>query len=116
MHSLAAAGRPRLSETKPKWFVFETSCHSFVGRIRHFVKISVNKVNIVLPHRIHSTCKLFVSIYIFNILTIRLSAQRNSLPKRNKLSEIPINNQTTKYKVNHVNFLTLNIDCWVHYR
>ena len=25
MHSLPAAGRPRLSETEPKWFVFETS-------------------------------------------------------------------------------------------
>ena len=25
MHSLTAASRPRLSETEPKWFVFETS-------------------------------------------------------------------------------------------
>ena len=25
MHSLEGASRPRLSETKPKWFVFNTS-------------------------------------------------------------------------------------------
>ena len=32
MHSLAAVGRPRLSETEFKWFVFETSCYAFCGR------------------------------------------------------------------------------------
>ena len=27
MHSLSAVSRPRLSETEPKWFVFEVSCY-----------------------------------------------------------------------------------------
>ena len=31
MHSLAAASRPRLSETEPIWVVFETSCCAFGG-------------------------------------------------------------------------------------
>ena len=31
MPSLAAAGRPRLSETQPKLFVFETSYYAFCG-------------------------------------------------------------------------------------
>ena len=44
MHSLTAASRPRLSETEPKWFVFETSCYAFGGRIRRFAKLNVNKV------------------------------------------------------------------------
>ena len=32
MHSPAAASRPRLSETDPKLFVFETSCYAFSVR------------------------------------------------------------------------------------
>ena len=36
MHSLAAASRPRLSETVPKWFMFENSYYAFAGRIRRF--------------------------------------------------------------------------------
>ena len=42
MHSLAAASRPRLSEMEPKWFVFETYCFAFGGRIRRFAKVNVN--------------------------------------------------------------------------
>ena len=47
MHSLAAACQSRLSETEPKSFVFETSCHAFGGRLRRFAKVNVNKVNIL---------------------------------------------------------------------
>ena len=46
MHSLAAASRPRISETEPKWFMFETSSYVFGRRIRRFAKLNVNKVNI----------------------------------------------------------------------
>ena len=35
------------SETEPKWFVFETSWYALGGRIRHFAKVNVNKVNIL---------------------------------------------------------------------
>ena len=35
---IAAASQPRLSET-PKWFMFETSCYAFSGRIRHFTTV-----------------------------------------------------------------------------
>ena len=45
LYSLAAASRSRLSETDPKWFVFETSCYAFGGRIHRFVKVKANKVN-----------------------------------------------------------------------
>ena len=31
MHSLTGASRPRLSETEPTWFVFETACYAFGG-------------------------------------------------------------------------------------
>ena len=45
---LAAASRPRLPETKPKWFEqrfeFETSCYALGRRIRRFAKVNVNKV------------------------------------------------------------------------
>ena len=40
MHLLAAASRPRLSETELKWFMFETSCYAFGGRIRRFAKLN----------------------------------------------------------------------------
>ena len=38
-HALAAS-RPRLSETEPKCFAFETSCSAFGGRIRLFAKVN----------------------------------------------------------------------------
>ena len=34
-----------MSETVPQWFMFETSCYAFGGRIRRFTKLNVNKVN-----------------------------------------------------------------------
>ena len=43
MHSLAAASRPRMSETEPKWFMFETSSYAFGRRIRRFAQLNVNK-------------------------------------------------------------------------
>ena len=42
---LAAASRLRLSEMGPKWFVFETACYVFGGRIHRISKVNVNKVN-----------------------------------------------------------------------
>ena len=57
MHSLAAASRPRLSETEPMLFVFE--------------KINVNTVNICLLYRTNSSCKLFLFMYTFIILKMR---------------------------------------------
>ena len=53
MHSLASESRPRLSEEKREWLVFETSCYVFGGRISRFAKLNVNKVNTVLLHRIN---------------------------------------------------------------
>ena len=72
-----AGSQPRLSETEPRWFVFETSCYAFGGRIRRFTKLNVNKVNIFLLYRINSSCKLFLLMYTFIILTIRLCAKRD---------------------------------------
>ena len=66
MHSLTVANRP-------KWFMFETSCYAFGGRIRSFAKVNVN----VLQYRINSRCRLFLSMYTFIILTIRLFAWCN---------------------------------------
>ena len=67
MYCLAAASWPRLSETEPKWFVFETSCYAFGGRICRFV----NKVNmfycIIL---ILLSSKLFLSMYTFIMTAI----------------------------------------------
>ena len=60
MHSLAAAGRPRMTETEPKRFMFETSSYAFRRRIRRFAKLNVAKVNIFVLHRIYSSCKLFL--------------------------------------------------------
>ena len=74
MHSLADVSRPRLSETEPKWFVFETSCYAFGGRIRRFATVNVNKVKFGLLYRINSSYKVFLSMYTFSILTIRLCA------------------------------------------
>ena len=45
LHSLRSASQPRLSETEPKWFMFETSCYAFGGLIHRFAKLNVNKVN-----------------------------------------------------------------------
>ena len=47
MHSLAAASRPRLSETEPNWFMFKTSSYAFGGRIEpllHTKKHFINNV------------------------------------------------------------------------
>ena len=56
---LLAMHSPRLSETEPKGFVFETFCYAVGRRMRHFSKLKVNKVNIcycilqVVPFDIH---------------------------------------------------------------
>ena len=47
-------------------------------------KVNVNKFDICLRNRINSTCMLFLSMYAFIILTMRLCAQCNSCPKRTK--------------------------------
>ena len=60
MHPLAAASRPIMSETEPKWFMFETCSYAFGRRIRPFAKLNVKKVNICLLYRISSSCKLFL--------------------------------------------------------
>ena len=62
MHSLAAASWPRLSETKPKW-------------LRRFAKVKIKSNFVTVHNRISSTCKLFISMYIFIILlAMRISA------------------------------------------
>ncbi len=50
MHSLAS--RPRLSETEPNWFMFETSSYAYGRRVRRIAKLNVNKVNFFLLYRI----------------------------------------------------------------
>ena len=45
MHLLAVASRPRLSKIEPKWFIFDTSCYAFGGRVRRVAKLNVNKLN-----------------------------------------------------------------------
>ena len=62
LHSLAAASRPRLSETEQKWFTFGTFCYAFGGRNRRFAKVNVNKFNIVLLYHTYSSCILFFSM------------------------------------------------------
>ena len=61
-----AASRPRLSETEPKLFVFETSCYSVcdIGLNPSLRKINVNTVKHVLLYRINSSCKLLLIIII----------------------------------------------------
>ena len=63
MHSLVAASRPRLSETEPRW------------SNPSLRKVNVNKVNIVygiISYSLkNSTCKLFLSMYSFIMLTMR---------------------------------------------
>ena len=60
MHSLAS--RPRMSETEPKWFIFETSSYAFGRRIRRFAKLNVSKVNLFyfIVFSLVSSCKLFL--------------------------------------------------------
>ena len=41
-----SASRSRLSETEPKWFMFQTSCYAFGGRIGRLANLNANKVNI----------------------------------------------------------------------
>ena len=60
MRSLTVASRPRISETEPKWLMFETFSYAFGRRIRHFTQLNVHKVNIFVLYRIHSSCKLFL--------------------------------------------------------
>ena len=70
-HSLAAASRPRLSETEPKWFMFETSCYAYGGRIRRFAKLNVNKVKIFTVSYLFKLQVVPFDIYTFLIVTIR---------------------------------------------
>ena len=74
LHSLAAESRPRLSETEPTCFCSKTHLRS-VGDFAlnpSLNKNNVNKVSIFLLYRINPTCKLFLSMYTFIILTMRL--------------------------------------------
>ena len=52
-----------MSETEPKWFVVETACYAFVGRIRHLAKVNVNKVNTLIILTIVYVYLLIVGIY-----------------------------------------------------
>ena len=57
MHSLAATNLPRLSETELKWFMFETACYAFGGRIRRFAKVKVTKgssIIVIIFTSVHS--------------------------------------------------------------
>ena len=54
--------------------------HSVGREISCFAKVNVNKVDF-LWNRINSTFMLFLSMYTFIILTMRLCAQRNSCQK-----------------------------------
>ena len=56
MHSLTAARRPRMSETAPQWFMFETSCYAFGGRNRRFAKLIMSKVD--------SNASLIIRLYL----------------------------------------------------
>ena len=91
MYSLAAASRSRLSETVPMWFMFETSCYAFGGRIRRFAKLNVNKVNFVPLYRIYYSCKLFLSINTFNIIDNICIAKLGEHDSREKHTSAPFN-------------------------
>ena len=73
-----------LAETKPKWFVFETSCyHAFGGRIHCFAKANVNKVNIIVYWIVLilvASCSFLCTLSLY-WQYLRLSAQRNSVTK-----------------------------------
>ena len=85
MHSLMPASRPRLPETDPKWFVFETSCYPFGGRIRRFAKLNVNRVNIFLLYFINL---LFLSMHTFIILTIFVGLKGRVLYTAKKVTQL----------------------------
>ena len=74
MYSLASVSRPRLSEADPKFFVFETSCYSFGGRIRHFAKVNMNKVNMLycIVSTEHGGGGGWIAINHLDTFTIRL--------------------------------------------
>ena len=113
MHRLAAASRPRLSGTEPKWLVFETSWFG-LGDIalnpsvrkskheksQHFVRYCMN-----------STCTLFLSMYTSLYWQYVFLHSKIGWPKRTKESK-----GQTKEESNHVTFPTLYIDgnaCWL---
>ena len=77
----------------------------------HFKVSNVNKVDIFVQNRINSTCMLFLSMYTFIILTMRLCAQANSCPK--EVNEARVADTQThglhRNKNNHVTFVNLNI-------
>ena len=41
--------------------------YAFGERIHRFAKVNVNKSNMFVLYRIHSSCKLFISMYTFII-------------------------------------------------
>ena len=45
--------------------------------LNRFAEVNVNKDKTNLRYRINSSCNVFLSIYTFIILTMRLSVQRN---------------------------------------
>ena len=76
MHSLVAASRPRLSETEPKLFVFETSCNAFCVRYCIESVVSQNKREyslkcFTLSYSVNSSCELVLLMYTFIILIMR---------------------------------------------
>ena len=83
MHSLAAASRPRLSETEPNWFVFETSFYAFGGRIRRLAKVNVNKLNIfygmVLIQLLSCSFRCLLSLYWQCVYLHSIIADQNKL-------------------------------------
>ena len=50
-------------------------------RIRRFAKVNVNKVKQNVRYHIMSSCKLFLLMYTFIILTMRLSAWHDWVTK-----------------------------------
>ena len=67
MHSLTVASRPRMSYTKPKWFVFETSCYAFGERIRRLAKLNVNKVNLlyIIEFILVASCSFLCTLSLY---------------------------------------------------
>ena len=64
----------------PHWVIHEVSNLSRNYRA-HFKVSNVNKIAIFLRNRINSTCMLFLVVYTFVIVTMRLCGQRNTSPK-----------------------------------
>ena len=99
MHWLAAASLPRLSETEPKCFVFETSCYAFGGRIRRFAKVNVNYVNIILLYQFNmQRCSIrgILSIYWQCVYPYSVTADQNELKDAFGLIDTHTNGQTNK--------------------